>query len=224
MLSPIDHIKSVSRQTDSILLFHSGAGKDSICLADMAAPYFKRVVCCYMYTVPGLEHIESYINWTRATYGYHFEVLPHYSLASFIKTGYLGIKQDKKQKNYTLATITDRARQLTGIQWAMFGFKQSDSLNRRLMLRTYADQAINYESKKCYPLSEWKNADVMKYIDIKGLPKPLTYGSKHQSSGTAVDDINFLLWCKENHPADLQRIYKQFPETEILVYRHLNNQ
>lgn len=224
MYSPIDHIRAVSRQTDSILLFHSGAGKDSIMLADLAAPYFKRVVCVYMYVIKDLQHIENYIAWTKSKYQYEFIELPHYSLGSIIKSGFMGIKPDPKQKLYKLADITDRARQITGIQWAMFGFKQSDSLNRRLMLRTYDNEAISWDTKKCYPLSNYKNADVLKYIDIKGLPKPLNYGGKHQSSGTAINDINFLIWCRDNAPDDLAKIYKQFPETEILVYRHLNNQ
>jgi 3'-phosphoadenosine 5'-phosphosulfate sulfotransferase (PAPS reductase)/FAD synthetase len=210
MSNPIEAIKAVSQKTNKILLFHSGAGKDSIALLDMLAPHFEQVVCVYMYVVKNLSHIDNYIEWAKAKYpNCRFLVYPHYSLSGYIKSGFMGIAKDEKQKLYTMADITERAR-----------FKQSDSLNRRLMLRTYDKSMINWDTGKLYPLSEWKNGDVLKYIEAKGLAKPLTYGGKHQSHGTAVNDINFLLWLKEKAPADLLEVYNQFPESEIMVHRH----
>lgn len=225
MLSALQGVQQIAAKTDEILLFHSGPGKDSLALAHMASPYFKRIVCVHMYIVPGLQHIENYIDWTKRRYpNIEFIQLPHYSLGSYIKTGFMGITQDKKQKLYRLKDITEMARAQTGIQWAMFGFKQSDSLNRRLMLRGYDHQMINWSSQKVYPLSQWKNGDVLKYLKNANLPKPISYGSTHQSSGTAISDINFLLWCRENSPEDLAKVYKMFPDAETLVFRHDNGQ
>ena len=50
-----------------------------------------------------------------------------------------------------MAQLTDIIREKYNIEWAFFGFKQSDSMNRRLMLRTYKLNGINEVQKKCYP-------------------------------------------------------------------------
>lgn len=175
-----------------------------------------------MYIVKDLSHISKYIEWSKNKYpGVTFIELPHYALGSYIKSGYMGIKKDPKQKLYSLADITDRARMHTGTDWVIMGFKQSDSMNRRLMLRTYDNNIINSSTKKAYPLSEWKNADVLKYIQYKNLIKPIVYG-KAQSQGTAIDDKNFVLWCYKNYLNDYQKIISKFPEAEIIVFEYLN--
>ena len=218
----LDNIKKVASQSESLILFHSGAGKDSIALLDLCYPHFKQITCVYMYIVKDLVHIEKYKQWAINKYpGVKFIEYPHYALSSYIKTGHMGIKKDPKQKYFTLADINDRARMATGVEWTIMGFKQSDSMNRRLMLRTYDDNIILHKTKKAYPLSEWKNKDVLKYIQMKRLITPIAYGTA-QSQGTAVENKDFVLWCYKNYPQDYQRIIKTFPEAEVIVFEHLN--
>lgn len=218
----INGIKKVASQTDHLILFHSGAGKDSIALLDLCYPHFKKVTCVYMYIVKDLVHIKKYIDWAKNKYpGVNFLEVPHYALSSYIKTGYMGIKKDPSQKLLSLADINERARIITRTEWTIFGFKQSDSMNRRLMLRTYEDNIINNHTKKAYPLSEWRNKDVLKYIKMKRLITPITYGTA-QSQGTAIDDKDFVLWCYKNYPADYRKIIQAFPESEVIVFEHLN--
>jgi sulfate adenylyltransferase subunit 2 len=119
-----------------------------------------------------------------------------------------------------LSDINNFAVENTGIEWTLFGFKQSDSLNRRIMLRTYEHQSINEKSKKVYPLSNWKNRDVKKYIDIHGLIQPIVYDKLAQSQGTDICDINFLLWCKNKYPNDLKKIFTIFPNAEQIIFEH----
>ena len=79
-------IAEIAEKTDSIILMHSLSGKDSIALLDLLHPYFKRIVCVYMYVVPNLEHIEVYRRWAQATYPKaEFVQVPHYGLYSWIK-------------------------------------------------------------------------------------------------------------------------------------------
>lgn len=47
----IDIIKNVALKADRVILFHSASGKDSITLLDLISPYFKDIVCVYMYVV-----------------------------------------------------------------------------------------------------------------------------------------------------------------------------
>ena len=216
----IEVIDSVARRTDTALLFHSASGKDSIAMLDLVAPRFRRVVCVYMYTVKGLEHISRYIGWAQSRYANAaFVQVPHYAVSSYIKYGFLGCKTNPKQRLVTLADITDLARRQTGIEWAFFGFKQTDSLNRRVMLRTYDMEAICEKSHKAYPLSTYKNSDVLDYIETHGLIRPERYGT-HQSSGTAVNDIGYLLWLRDNFPGDLDKVIETYPLTERLLFEH----
>jgi sulfate adenylyltransferase subunit 2 len=216
----IEVIDGIARRTDMALLFHSASGKDSIAMLDLIAPRFRRVVCVYMYITKGLEHINRYINWAQSRYtNATFVQVPHYAVSSYIKYGFLGCKQNPKQKIVTLADITYLARRQYGIEWAFFGFKQSDSLNRRVMLRTYDMEAICEKTKKAYPLSTYKNADILAYIERNGLIRPERYGV-HQSAGTAVNDIGYLLWLRDNFPNDLGKVIATYPMTERILFEH----
>ena len=215
-------IDDVSKETDSILLFHSLSGKDSIVLLDLCYKKFKRVVVVFMYIVKDLEHIMRYYNYAKTKYpNIEFVQVPHYALFYDIKTGYMGIKQDPKQRQWTLADITEKLRKRLGVEWACYGFKQSDSLNRRLMLRSYTDgkEAINWKTKKFYPLSTYKNKEIMDYILDHRLKNPEANGTNNQSSGVDVEDIEYQKFLKEFYPADLEKIYKVFPMARIVLLK-----
>lgn len=218
-------IEEVAKQTDSIILFHSLSGKDSITLLDLCYPRFKRIVCVFMYIVKDLDHINDYFKYAINKYpNIEFIQVPHYALYSYIRVGFMGCKKNPKQKQWTLAQITDQMRKKTGIEWACYGFKQSDGLNRRIMLRTYTEktglgtlEAISWKTKKFYPLSTYKNADVREYIRAYHLKEPEAYGGKGQSCGTDITDLNYHLYLKKNYPQDLEKIYHDFPLTRIVL-------
>lgn len=217
-------IQSIASETAKAVLFHSGSGKDSIALLHMLAPHFDEVVCVFMYLVKGLRHINRYINYATGKYSNaKFIQVPHYALGSYLQTGYMGCTPSPNQKLFTMSDLTDIVRKKYDIDWAFYGFKQSDSMNRRIMLRGYEEEAINRETKKCYPLSSYHNKDILAYIGRNGLIKPERYG-KGQSSGTNISNIDYLLWLRENYPEDLNRIYQAFPLTERLLFEYDYNQ
>ncbi|MCR5697751.1 MAG: phosphoadenosine phosphosulfate reductase family protein [Marinilabiliaceae bacterium] len=213
-------ISEVAQKTDRILLFHSGSGKDSIALLDLCAPYFKEIVCVYMYVVKDLEHINRYIQWSQNNYkNVKFIQVPHYSLSSYVKHGVLGCKKNEKQPYVTLSQIGDICRKRLGIDWLFLGFKQTDSLNRRCMLRTYEEEAICEKTKKVYPLSKYRNIDILHYIEEQNLMRPEHYG-KGQSAGTAITDVDYLKWLKENFPQDLKKVLAVFPMAEHILFQY----
>ena len=219
-------IDDVSKETDSILLFHSLSGKDSIVLLDLCYNKFKRVIVVFMYLVKDLEHIMRYYNYAKAKYpNIEFVQVPHYALFNYIKTGYMGIKQNTKQRQWTLSDITDKLREKIGVEWACYGFKQSDSLNRRLMLRSYTDgkEAINWKTKKFYPLSTYKNKEIMDFILDHRLKNPEVCGTNKQSSGVDIEDIEYQKYLKELYPSDLEKIYKVFPMARIVMLKANSN-
>ena len=220
-------IDDVSKETDSILLFHSLSGKDSIVLLDLCYKKFKRVIVVFMYLVKDLEHIMRYYNYAKAKYSnIEFVQVPHYALFNYIKTGYMGIKQNTTQRQWTLADITEKLREKLGVEWACYGFKQSDSLNRRLMLRSYTDgkEAINWKTKKFYPLSTYKNKEILDFILDHRLKNPEVCGTNKQSSGVDIEDIEYQKYLKELYPADLEKIYKVFPMARIVMLKANNKE
>jgi sulfate adenylyltransferase subunit 2 len=220
MNKPLSILQEVRKETDSIILFTSLTGKDSILLTYYTALTFARVVCVHGYCVKGLSHVLKWQTYFENKFvNLQYMHVPHFYLGSYIKGGYMGIKQDKKQKNYSLAQLNTLVIEKTKIDWTCFGMKQNDSLNRRLQLRTYEDNAICRVSKKVYPLSELSNKEVLGLIDLNHLPKPIKYGFG-QSSGQDVGDVEYLLWLQENYPNDLLLTFETFPATRELIYKH----
>lgn len=216
-------IRRVASETERAILFHSASGKDSIALLELMSPHFREIVCAFMYTVPGLEHITRYIEWAQRRYANaRFVQMPHYGVYSYIREGYLGCKRNPNQKVYNLGQLTDITRERTSIDWVFYGFKKSDSLNRRLMLQTYTMEAINEQTKKVYPLSTYKNGDVLRFIDERGLIKPESYGGKAQSSGCDVNDLDYLLYLRNEWPNDLRKVLNTYPLAERKLFDYDN--
>ncbi len=196
------------------------SGKDSIALLHLLYPHFEQVICVFMYVVKDLEHIAKYMHYINKKYPKARIIqIPHFAVFSYIKTGHLGHKQNEKQRLYNLSDLTDNIREKTNIEWAFFGFKQSDSMNRRVMLRTYQDESINEKNKKVYPLSTYKNNDIIEYIKAEKFITPEKYGNS-QSSGTDINDLNYLLFLRNHFPNDLKKVIAEFPLVERKLYEY----
>lgn len=216
-------IDDISKVTDEVILFHSLSGKDSIVLLDLLYPKFKRVVCVFMYIIKDLEHINKYYTYAKSKYpNIQFVQVPHYGYYNYVKYGFMGMKKNPKQRQYTLAQIAEKVKERTGIEWTCYGFKQSDSLNRRLMLRSYKDgkEAISWKTKKFYPLSTYKNADMISYISSNNLKQPENYGGVGQSFGTDITSADYLNYLRLNYPNDLKRVYSIFPATLTILPKY----
>lgn len=216
----IQTIKQIAQKTNKVILFHSMSSKDSIALLHLLYPHFDQITCVFMYVVKDLEHIARYMHYINKKYPKARIIqIPHFAVFSYIKTGHLGHRQNEKQRLYNLSDLTDNIREKTAIEWAFFGFKQSDSMNRRVMLRTYQEQAINEKNKKVYPLSTYKNNDIIEYIKAEKLITPEKYGNS-QSSGTDINDLNYLLFLRNHFPNDLKKVIAEFPLVERKLYEY----
>ena len=217
----LNSIKTLSEKTDRVVLFHSAAGKDSIALLNMMSPYFKEIQCVFMYMVKDLEHINRYIRWAENKYpNAKFIQTPHYAYYNNKKLGMYGTDQIKYAE-WNVSKINEKIQEQTGISWCVMGFKKNDSLNRRLMLNTYPDEMTSEKGKKLYPLSNWNNKQVLAYIQKERLIQPISYGQANaRSSGTDIEDIAFLLWCRENYPNDLKKVIAEFPDCERQLWEY----
>lgn len=215
-------INTLKEKTDTVILFHSGTGKDSIMLADLCANNFKKVYCVFMYLVKDLEYENRYINWTKKKYpNIEFIQTPHYAIYSFIKYGYLGIKKDTTQSKTTISKIDEKIRKKLCIEWSVYGFKKIDGITRRFMLNS-TENGIMYKTQKAYPLMDLKNIDVLNYIKENNLITPFNYGTLKPSSGCDISTPEFLYYLEQKYPNDLKKIIAQFPYTEIKLFNYKN--
>lgn len=219
MLEKALHIlDTIAEKTDSIVLFHSLSGKDSIALMDMCYPRFKMVVCVFMYVVPGLRHLNRYVSFIKSRYpGAEIIQTKHYALYNYESIGFMGCDRKDIKRQWRLRDIASMICEAKGIEWSVYGFKQTDSLQRRLMLRGYDQSAIEWDMKKAYPLSEYTNKEVLDFIGERHLKTPETYGDISRSIGTDITSPVYLRWLKENYSDDYERVLDKFPLCRTII-------
>jgi len=219
---PIQHaaavLDAVASKTDKVILFFS-CGKDSLALLDMCSKRFKEVHLVFMYFVKNLDHINRYLVFAKYKYSnIVVHEVPHWNL-TYILRGGLYCEANPDQKIMKLIDVDESIRIKTGINWSIFGMKKADSMNRRIMLKGYDLEAINYATQKAYPLSTWKDAEVLRYVQMNGLPEPINYEGKKRSSGVGFD-LDVFLYLRKNYPNDLHKILTQFPMSERILFDH----
>lgn len=210
------YIDLIRVKSNEALLFLS-LGKDSLVLLDLIYPKFDRVVCVFMYFVKDLEHINRWINWTKAKYPkIEFVQVPHWNL-TYILRGGLYCVPNPKIKLLKLADVVSAMRLKYGIYYTFLGMKKADGMNRRLMLKGY----VGYENEGlCYPLADWTQKDILAYMKQKGLPEPVRYSKK--ASGGVGFNLDCFLWLRENYPQDLNKIIQTFPMSERILFEYDN--
>lgn len=212
-------IDAVREKSDGALLFLS-LGKDSLVLLDLIYPKFDRIVCVFMYFVPGLEHIQRWINWVKAKYPkVELIEIPHWNLSYILRSG-LYCVPNPKVKLLKLADVVKAMQLRFGIYYTFLGMKKADGMNRRLMLKGYEP---TYENKgMCYPLADWTQKDILSYMKQHRLPTPVRYGLK-ASNGVGFN-VDCFLWLEKNFPNDLKLIYRTFPMAERILWEYHNKQ
>lgn len=212
--SVLASIAEVRRQTASAVVFVS-FGKDSLTLLDLLYPRFDRLVCCFMFFVKDLEHINRYLRYCQMRYPRaEWVQVPHWNL-SYVRRAGLYCEPEPDVKLRKLGDVIDEVREATGLEWVFLGMKKADSLNRRLMLMQY--QCSHYTNNGlAYPLAELSNRDVMAYMRAAKLPAPVVYG-KGMSNGIGFNADSFL-WMREHCTGDLEKIYEEFPLSRRILF------
>ena len=202
------YIDLIRERSSEALLFLS-LGKDSLVLLDLLYPKFDRIVCVFMYFVKDLEHINRWINWTKARYPkIEFVQVPHWNLTYILRGGML-----------KLADVVKAMQLKHGVYYTFLGMKKADGMNRRLMLNGYEEKG--YENNgMCYPLADWTQKDILAYMKQNNLPEPVRYGNK-ASNGIGFN-IDCFLWLRSNYPVDLQKIIKAFPMSGRILFEYDN--
>jgi 3'-phosphoadenosine 5'-phosphosulfate sulfotransferase (PAPS reductase)/FAD synthetase len=210
------HIDLIRVKSSESVLFLS-LGKDSLVLLDLIYPKFDRIVCVFMYFVKDLEHINRWINWTKAKYPkIEFVQIPHWNLTYILRGGMYCVP-NPKVKLLKLADVVKAMQLKYGVYYTFLGMKKADGMNRRLMLNGY--KANGYQNNGlCYPLADWTQKEILAYMKLKGLPEPVRY-SKNASGGVGFNEECFL-WMREHFPNDLEKIYAAFPMSRRILFKY----
>lgn len=173
-----------------------------------------------MYFIKDLEHQKALLKYPELKYN-NLEIIqyPHWMLSHYYRHSYYKFHRtdlENKTPLLKLGDIEQKAREETGIEWIVNGAKQSDGLNRNLMLGTLLFNSINEKSKRVYPLALWKKKDVYSYLKNKRIIPPTGYGI-NRSNGMDLS-LDVLLFLKSNWPMDYNKVLEQFPFAEKIIF------
>lgn len=211
-------IRRVRQETDTAILYYSAGGKDGIALLDMLAGVFNKVICYYMYLIPDLDHIRPYITWAETHY-HNVEVrkIPHFQLDILKHNGFF-CEPDESLKVRSVGEVEEEVRQATGLHYAFSGMKGVDGYMKRMRLKMYEKKGgLITEKGMAYPLANWTNKEVMKYLNARKLIQPFVYVDGNVSQGFGIS-LDCMLLMKYRYPADYERILRTFPYAEKLVF------
>ena len=143
-------IRRIRQQTDTAVLYYSAGGKDGIALLDMLAPVFKRVICYYMWLVPGLDHVKPYLQWAVRKYpNVEVRQIQHYQRDYYDRFGFFQDGEgDPSIKPRKVGELEEEVRQETGIKWAFSGMKGVDGYMKRMRLLTFKKRNGTYMTDK----------------------------------------------------------------------------
>lgn len=207
LYSSIKHI--ASSIDDGAIIFFS-TGKDSVVMLDLIQRFFpnKNHEYIFLYIHKGLSIRETVLSHYSKRYGIEFQQYPQFDVAH-----QAGVGKKLKQSN-----IEKFIRAKHNKIWMFYGYRKSESLERRGMM-AHIDNGIDWKYKKLYPLADWSAKDVLHYIKQNRLVLPPDYRSGFR-------DINIfkgaaLLWLYQNYRDDYELIRSQYPgiEGELLRAR-----
>ncbi len=219
-------IRRISRQTDTVLLFYSAGGKDSIALLDLIAPYFKKIVCAFGYLVEDCDHIRPYFEWAKRYGNVEIQQYEHIVRILAKRAGFFCDPiPDYYSKIKSYGDWENWVHQQVGIHYAFSGMKGVDGFMKRMRLKMWAKDYWVNPKGVVYPLAVWTNPEVLKYIQQRNLIKPFVYGKmveKEKSQGMALD-LNTALFLYQYYPNDYKKLLTDFPYLEKVIYDFCNS-
>jgi 3'-phosphoadenosine 5'-phosphosulfate sulfotransferase (PAPS reductase)/FAD synthetase len=194
-----------------IVMFSTG--KDSIVVGDLIKRFHKGPVeYVFLYFVPGLEIKEKLIRYYENKWDIKITQRPN--PASFTMT---------TGKKITQSDIVNGLRKELNISWTAWGILRSDSLQRMAIVgktksKDSGIDGIDERNKKIYPVGWWSKKDINSYLKHYKLPVPIEYelGFNHDISSP---DAMAMLYLKNNHRKDYEKIIEKFPICEQMVWK-----
>ena len=113
----------------------------------------------------------------------------------------------------------DCLREKYKTSWIAFGYRINESIERAQMIRSESTNGIDHRNKKLYPIADWNQNDIMKWLNRNKLPLTIEYSYDLHDINMP---FNFVLeWLKINYPDDYKLAVSQFPflEEDLLKWQ-----
>lgn len=200
------------------IVAYSG-GKDSWAILNLAHQIFGQgnIHVYNLYLIPDLECELREIRKAESRYNLTVHRLPHPGVHDALRSGHLQPLPTPFRRKLHHADIYEYIRNLTGSDWIVFGHRIDESLQRRGMIKPF--RGVLQKHRKCYPLWNWKAADVFHYLQSSNIPAPEQY-TEDDTTGLTLN-ANTLLYLREKYPADYAKIIQLFPLAEVQFYREM---
>lgn len=217
-------IRRAAGRTSEVILMFSG-GKDSIACLELACAHFSRVVPVHLYFVAGLRYRERLFEHYERRFG--VEILQHpraEDISKHMNAGAYQVRRGRKMPTIRQPDMDLFLRRELNLSWIIYGYKRADSLQRRGILngacvdgeKQYTG-GIDEHNRKIYPVANWSNAEVLRYLKMKRLPLPPDYHSGFRDINNFKGEA--LLWLYHNHPEDYETVRRQYPLIEAALIR-----
>lgn len=203
----IFHEADAIAATGEKLLFGVSLGRDTACLLHVLSSRVKL-------TEHAFYHYSSYLSMLpyharlleciEARYGIHIEVRPNPRTFGL--------------KGTSLAKDRDAMLAHYDCKLAVLGYRMDESLQRRGMLKQYAD-GINRKSSECYPLRAWTSRITSAYVRTHNIRLAPEYsmGLRDMSEHRGARSVILRHYISE---ADYQAAIAQDPQVEIDYVRY----
>lgn len=195
------------------LVGYSG-GKESLCVIDLCARIFQKIVPYHLYFLPNLSVMEESIKFAMDRWGLKVITYPgkiilgalRDSLYRPVSSVFSNLPVFKALDTYNLV------RHDTGLRLLALGHRKADSLSRRRMFA----RIVPKKQDEVYPLEKWSKWDVLSYLRINKLPLPPSDGSA--TSGVSLY-ARSILWLHDSFPEDYEKVRRVFPDITAVLKR-----
>lgn len=200
-------------------------GKDSMVCLDLAvrALGVDRVVAFHLYIVPDLDVENRIIEAARSRYpGLQIHQLPHPNLGDYLQLSMRRRRRPSVEQNihrrYRWGDVERVVRSRSGHDWFVYGHRAADSIHRRGMLVTA--RGMLHGPRRCYPIWDWKPADVFAYLKSRKLRTLPMFGTaSSNTSGINPESTSFIEHLRDHYPSDYEKFVRMFPEAPLSIAR-----
>lgn len=224
-----DKIIEIQGHNTCVLSFSCGKDAISAFLRILESGKFEKQILFYFYLIPGLSWVDEYIEYFENRFGVKIHQFPNPNFYKMMKNYVFqpperteGIKKlqssgdgfiDFKFKH--LSELTIKFEGLSESTLTAMGITCYDSPLRRTAIKKYGEYNLN--SRKWYPVHDFKLSDIREIIKRHGLKLPDDY----DLFGLSFDglDYRFVKPIKEKRPEDYKRIKEYFPLIDLQIAR-----
>jgi 3'-phosphoadenosine 5'-phosphosulfate sulfotransferase (PAPS reductase)/FAD synthetase len=220
----IDKLKTCKTVISSMSL-----GKDSVTSYDLCRKYRKDIICIYFYLCPDLNFVKKSIDLYQNFFNTEIIQLPHPALYDFIRhQDFQPLETAKHIARFDFPTVTFKqiiksylkAENIDTDFYEIVGMRASESFNRRMYFKKHGK--IDDIKKQIYPISDYSEKEVYKYLEDNKIPLSDDYKIFRRSYDGMK--YQFLFGVKKYYPDDWLILTEYFPLLESELKRYEFNE